>query len=628
MKLHAASLTNANSPFRYTWLLKLLLPAIAYLSILPGAELHGQDFSKVPGVVIGHQLPPPDKCYLSSPSFVVLPNGGYAASHDLFGKKSNDYVSGTTKVYYSSDKGATWTLQATVMDMHQGGLFYHNALYLFGYTKGSGSIALRKSTDNGVTWTTASDSKTGLLRTGRFGGTPGGAVVHNGRIWVAANTTVMSAPVDSDLLNADSWSWGSPLRQDPQWLGGTWTFWTEGQVVASPQTGVVLMPKTNQLPYIGMIKADSPSSLAFDPETDFASVPGAEKKFGAKYDPVSKKFYILDNPVLPAHYGRTTRALTRTTAAMLSSKDLHHWDVEKIFLYTPNLDDGTWGEAFQYFNFDFDGDDLVLVSRTAFPVGGYKPPRGHDSNLLTFHRIKNFRTAAPEHFLSIDADHGRVLRFESTQHADAPLGEFALGRRFDGKPLVQPIGLAQDALGDVYIGEQSGSVLRFDAFGNYIGTVKSSPAPLGRGRLSLATFPANECSWIRSDSNDWDDPMNWFYWRRPDAPGCIASFGSAADDATTIRLKQPFAIGGLRFRSAKKYTIDGPGQLFLESDDGKSIVDLRHGSHEIHVPLTLRGDAEIRAESGRLRAIIVETRSRRKTALHPRAGRSANRQVV
>ena len=238
-----------------------------------------------------------------------------------------------------------------------------------------------------------------------------------------------------------------------------------------------------------------------------------------KYDPVSKRFYILDNPVLPAHYGRTTRALARTTAAMLSSKDLHHWNVEKIFLFTPNIDDGTWGEAFQYFNFDFDGDDLVLVSRTSFLVGDYKPPRGHDSNLLTFHRIKNFRTASPEHFFTIDADRGRVLRFESTQHADAPLGEFALGRRFDGKPLAQPTGLAQDANGDVYIGERSGRVLRFDAFGNYLGAVESSPVPLRQGRLSLAPPPTGECVWVRSDSNDWDDPMNWFYWRRPDAPG-------------------------------------------------------------------------------------------------------------
>jgi hypothetical protein len=577
--------------------MKLRTALLACL-LLTAIELHGQDFSKVPGVAIGAQLPPPEKCYLSSASLVVLPDGGYAACHDLFGKNSNDRVSGTTKVYYSADKGAHWTLQATVADMHQGGLFYHDALYLFGYTKGGGNIAIRKSTDNGLTWTTAADSKTGLLRAGRFGGTPGGAVVHGGRIWVASNNTVMSAPADSDLLDAANWSWAAPIKQNPEWLGGKWTFWSEGQVVASPQTGVVLMPKTDGLPYVGTIKAVSPDKLSFDPDADFAAVPGAEKKFGAKYDPVSKKFYILDNPVLPAHYGRTTRALTRTAAAMLSSKDLRHWDVEKIFLFTPNIDDGTWGEAFQYFSFDFDGDDLVLASRTSFPVGDYRPPRGHDSNLLTFHRIENFRAAAPEHFLSIDAERGRVLRFETTQHADAPLGEFALGRRFDGKPIDGPTGIAQDAAGDVYIAQRNGRVLRFDAFGNFLGTVESSPAPLVSKRLPLAPPPPGECVWVRSESNDWDDPMNWFYWRRPDAPGCVASFGSAIDDDATIHLERAFAVGGLRFRSAAKYAIDGSGQLFLESGEGAALVDSQLGNHDICVPVSLRSDAEFCTASG------------------------------
>jgi hypothetical protein len=44
--------------------------------------------------------------------------------------------------------------------------------------------------------------------------------------------------------------------------------------------------------------------------------------------------------------------------------------------------------------------------------------------------------------------------------------------------------------------------------------------------------------------------------------------------------------------------IDGPGRLLLESDAGKSIIDVRQGGHEIRVPVALRSDAEIRAESG------------------------------
>jgi hypothetical protein len=475
-------------------------------------------------------------------------------------------------------------------------LFYHDALYLFGYTKGSGNIAIRKSTDRGVTWTTPDDAQHGLLKTGRYGATPNSAVVYGGRLWIAQNNSLMSAPVESNLLDADSWSYGKPIRQNPQWLGGNWTFWSEGQVVASPGTGVVLMPKTDGLPFVGLIKATSPQELAFDSDADFAAVPGAEKKFGAKYDPVSAKFYILSNPVLPAHIGRTTPQLTRTTAAVLSSKDLRHWDVEKIFLFTPNIDNGTWGEAFQYFSFDFDGDDLALVSRTSFPIKNYKPPRGHDSNALTFHKIKNFRKMTPEHFLVADTEHDRVLRFETTQHKDAPLGDFTLGSRFAGKPLRRPVGLAQEDNGDVLIGEESGRILRFDALGNFLGVVDSSSTPLRRERLNLAPPPSSRRGWIRATTNDWDEPMNWFYWGRPDTPGEIAVFSSAIDDDCNVRLNQRMTVGGLSFRNAAKYTIGGPGQIALQATAGNGLLEALQGSHDVRVKVQLHGNADFQAE--------------------------------
>jgi len=44
-----------------------------------------------------------------------------------------------------------------------------------------------------------------------------------------------------------------------------------------------------------------------------------------------------------------------------------------------------------YFSFDFDGEDLVIASRTALQIENRKPPRGHDSNLITFYRITDFR---------------------------------------------------------------------------------------------------------------------------------------------------------------------------------------------------------------------------------------------
>jgi hypothetical protein len=179
---------------------------------------------------------------------------------------------------------------------------------------------------------------------------------------------------------------------------------------------------------------------------------------------VSDRFWVLSNPVLPAHAdylaldGAGTRGvrpwLVRNTAAMLSSHDLVHWDVEQIFLYSANID----SEAFQYLQFDFDGDDLVVAARTAFDVGGTKPWRGHDSNLTTFHRIEDFRTAQARQVVTISGS--AVLRSELTQHDPAPLGSFARGTSFAGAPLTSATALGQAGDGDVYIAEAGGRVLR------------------------------------------------------------------------------------------------------------------------------------------------------------------------
>jgi len=105
--------------------------------------------------------------------------------------------------------------------------------------------------------------------------------------------------------------------------------------------------------------------------------------------------------------------------------------------------------------------------------GGRKPPRGHYSNLMTFHRIHDFRNTVREYELDIEGN--RVLRYERTQYKSAPLGDFLVGSLFDGKPLENPESLAQDEEGRVYIREQSSRILQFDVAGNFHGVVPNGP---------------------------------------------------------------------------------------------------------------------------------------------------------
>src|SRR5690606_8780962 len=229
-------------------------------------------------------------------------------------------------------KGATWTPTATITGAFQSTIFQHNGeLYLWGYASGGGdNIVIRKSTNNGVTWTTPASSTTGLLVVGTtFGGTPNPPVIYNNRIWIAqSGRRVMSAPMNANLLLASSWTLSSAADASTGPLGSGLTV-TEGQVVASPQTGVVVLPKVGGLPNSVVLRVN-PSNHAqmLNPAaSDWVSLPGGEKKFGAMYDPVSQKFYVLDNPVLPAHASHPDGpALIRNTAAILSSTDLYNWD--------------------------------------------------------------------------------------------------------------------------------------------------------------------------------------------------------------------------------------------------------------------------------------------------------------
>lgn len=560
-----------------------------------GSSAHGQSLANVPGVVVDYQLNSTRRYFFSDPEIVVLPNGDYVASHALAGADSNSGTSGTTSLFRSSDKGATWSSLGNLPNMLRGSLFVSgSALYLIGANKDTSgnNTQIRKSLDNGATWTTPTGTTNGLFSSVGGPGTPTNPVVYGGRIWAGFTTSLFSAPVGSDLLNQANWT-----RSDaPPWnnyFGVSAPLWFEGQVMASSATGVVIMPKvrpetppvnfTAKPPYAAVINVTSPTTTTFDPATGFVPLPGGEKKFGGSYDPVSGKFYVLSNPVLALYESGTVPELVRNTGAMLSSKDLTHWDVEKIFLYTSNVTQ----EGFQYFQFDYDGDDMVVASRTAFNIGGTMD-RGHDSNLLTVHKIQNFRSATPDQLLVADTANNQVLRYEATQYQNAPLGSFTLGTSFSGAALDRPTDLAQAANGDVYVREQGGRILRFDALGNFISTVSSAPVAFQGTQLSSIVQPASgERAWTQEASGNWSDIRNWYYWGRPDTNEEIANFGSAALTSSTVTINEAVTMKGLRFRNDQTYTLSGSGAITIASASGTGTIAVERGAHVANVALAL-----------------------------------------
>jgi hypothetical protein len=351
----------------------------------------------VPGVVIAHS-PASSKAFVGSPSLAILPDGTYVASHDLFGPGTQWR---TTNVFASTDKGKTWSPASSIDGMLWGSLFVQNgALHIIGTDGHYGHVVLRRSRDDGKTWSPA----TVLRDDGKFHCAPVPVVEHAGRVWRAFEqqsdpvrwpegfrAMMMSAPASADLLDAKSWTSSDARASDATWLDGSFNGWLEGNAVVAPDGHVVDVlrvdvdddgPERAALVHI----SDDGKTTSFDPRTGFVAFPGGATKFTIRFDPISKMYWTLSNYV-PVPAGHTKTAATRNTLALVASVDLATWNVRTVLLHHADRRK----HAFQYVDWQFDGDDIVAVARTAFEDGAGGADTYHNANFLTFHRFARFR---------------------------------------------------------------------------------------------------------------------------------------------------------------------------------------------------------------------------------------------
>ena len=360
---------------------------------------------KVPGVVVNH-IPASTKIYIGSPSICILPNGNYVASHDHFGPGSTEFQQALTTVYQSKDKGKTWAKISEIKGQFWSNLFVHqNVLYIMGTWKHHGNFIIRRSTDGGITWSEPTDNLNGLLLEGEYHTAPVPVVVFKKRIWRAlesaqSNTTawgkrygamMISAPIDSDLLNAASWSATNKLSYDSTYLEGKFGGWLEGNVVVTPDgklidfLRVATSEKGRDLAAIVNISDDG-LSASFDPTTGFMDFVGGAKKFSIRYDKKSKRYWTIAN-MITSEFSNLAAGSVRNTLVLNSSTDLKNWTVNKVLLSHPDVKT----HGFQYIDWQFEGKDIIFLSRTAFDDENGGANNYHDANFLTFHRITNFR---------------------------------------------------------------------------------------------------------------------------------------------------------------------------------------------------------------------------------------------
>jgi hypothetical protein len=368
------------------------------------SDLSAADHSVVPGVVIDH-TPASSGIYIGSPSLAVLPNGDYVASHDEFGPKSTELSRAVSHIFQSHDRGANWKKISTIDGAFWSTLFTHRgALYLIGPDKHHGNVLIRRSADGGVTWTSPTNSTTGLLRgDGQYHCAPMPVIEHAGRLWRAMEwrnpplawginyrAGMLSVPVDADLLNAANWTGSNFLPSDRAWNGGDMGAWLEGNAVVTPAGELVdvLRVQTkspDEKAAVVHISSDG-QTASFDPATGFIKFPGGAKKFTIRFDPQTKRYWTLASIVLDRYRSREPGAV-RNTLALTTSSDLLHWEVRCILLRHPDIA----RHGFQYVDWLFDGEDIIAACRTAFDDDEGGAHNAHDANFLTFHRFAKFR---------------------------------------------------------------------------------------------------------------------------------------------------------------------------------------------------------------------------------------------
>ena len=122
---------------------------------------------------------------------------------------------------------------------------------------------------------------------------------------------------------------------------------------------------------------DPDASLEYSHATKF---PANCSKFMIKYDELSKKYYSIASRIL-SEDGIGNRNLL----SLMGSYDMENWEVVTDLLDYRHTDPAKVG--FQYVDFEFDGNDIIYLCRTAMNHAH----NFQDANYSTFHRVKDFR---------------------------------------------------------------------------------------------------------------------------------------------------------------------------------------------------------------------------------------------
>jgi len=363
----------------------------------------------VPGKVINY-LHPEDTAYafsgtsVDSPSLVKLPTGRLIASMGIH--KSPQYGENLTILNYSDDGGETWHYLCELFPLEWGRLFLDGGkLYCLGVSRPYGDLLIGRSADGGETWgmPTVLIRGTAVSATGGIHLTPMPVLHHNGRLITDLQcgswhiglflNAVLSAKEGSDLLDVNNWAvtewWNHNDHPEirPAENGGMTGDAAAFKFALGGIEGNPLVTKDGKVIVLHRYGNRKPLILDYDPADPWGELkngrlidlPIRDSKSPILFDDVTGRYYMLCN------YAPEGANVGRTICALMWSEDLESWTLDRLVMDFREQPPKLFG--IQYFDFVFDGEDIVFISRTACCGAS----NFHDANHQTFHRIKNFR---------------------------------------------------------------------------------------------------------------------------------------------------------------------------------------------------------------------------------------------
>ena len=341
-----------------------------------------------------------------APALVRLPTGRLLCSVQLWSRDDTAarlYGRGCCLVFASEDDGLSWREQARLPFLTGKFLSHDGTLYFLGAGLGRQGLWITRSGDAGRNWS----KPVCLLKGGVYAASTGWVQKAGHLYWAADNNHpsvrgrkvfVMAANLVQDLLDPGTWRFSIAIAHPgvPQVFGRgehNGGKWLEPNVVSfGGQLRLVVRVRVSQDQVDGVVpNVAAVCDLADDGETlslgfsHYYPVPGAQNHFHIVYDAQSRLNWMTSNLVtgiaedLWRGWGKERRFLM-----LHYSVDGLNWFSAGCLATAPGV-----RQAFNYCTPLIDGEDLLVVSRTALEAANQ-----HDNDRITFHRVAAFRRLA------------------------------------------------------------------------------------------------------------------------------------------------------------------------------------------------------------------------------------------